>query len=246
MVEERLEKLIKEENLRKHFVKVFDEDTILAVHKLAQRGYFNHLEFVISEGKEAVVFRAVDNKGNYFAVKIYKIETSNFKKMYDYLIYDPRFQGISNDKKSVIFAWTKKEYKNLEIAIKANLKVPLPIAYFENCLVMEFIGKDGVFAKTIKEDKPKDPKNAYKQIIKFIAKLYENKLVHSDLSEYNILNHNEDMVVIDMGQAVSTYHPLAKEFFQRDLNNIVKFFSKLGVNKSYEEALQEIKEEISF
>ena len=241
MGEDRVSDFIKEEDLRKHFVKVFDERTILAVHKLAKRGFIDHLEYLVSEGKEASVFRAVDKNGNFVAVKIYKIETSNFRKMQDYLTGDPRFGGISNDKRSVVFAWTKKEYKNLEIATKAKLDVPLPIASFENCLVMEYIGENGDAAKKMKDNRPENVEKAYETLVNFIAVLYKANLVHSDLSEYNILNDKGRVVVIDIGQAVSRNHPKAKEFFERDLENVAKYFRRLGMKKSYEEIYADVK-----
>ncbi len=240
MNEERICDYIREENLKNHFLKVFDERTILAVHKLAKRGFFKELEFLISEGKEAVVFRARDENDNYVAVKVYKIETSTFRKMQDYLHGDPRFKGITNNKRAIVYAWTKKEYRNLEIAAKAGLSVPLPIGFFENCLVMEFIG-NGTAAKKLKEDKPKDAEKAYKEVIDFIAGLYTQGLVHADLSEYNILNDKTKIVIIDVGQAVSRAHPEAKKFFERDITNLSRYFTKIGLKKSYEEVLSDVK-----
>ena len=58
--QETLKEYIKEEKLRKIFEQVFDEPTIMALHRTAKKGYFNLLEFVISTGKEANVFRAQD------------------------------------------------------------------------------------------------------------------------------------------------------------------------------------------
>jgi len=248
IAEEKLKDYIKEESLKNHFVKVFDENTILAVHKLAKRGFFKELEFLISEGKEAVVFRAVTNSGTFVAVKVYKIETSGFRRMQDYLEGDLRFKKVGSDKRSIVFAWTKKEYKNLEIAVKANLNVPFPIAFYENCLVMEFIGKKGKekgeYSQRLKENPPKDPEKAYQELIKFIAGLYEQGLVHADLSEYNILNNEETMVVIDLGQAVTKSHSKAEEFFNRDIKNLSKYFAKLGVNKSEKQIKEEVKKEL--
>jgi len=90
--EETIRNYIKEEKLKKTFAKVFDESTIMAVHKVAKKGYFNILEFVISTGKEAHVFRGQDKAGNFLAVKIYKTKTSDFKNMEKYIKGDNRFK----------------------------------------------------------------------------------------------------------------------------------------------------------
>ena len=41
---------------------------------------------------------------------------------------------------------------------------------------------------------------------------HDAKLVHADFSDYNILWHENEPMVIDVGQAVSDKHPHAKEF----------------------------------
>lgn len=243
--DERLNEYIKEESLKDHFSKVFDERTVLAVHWLAKRGYLDKLESVVSEGKEAVVFRGTDKNNRLVAVKIYKIETSSFRKMQDYLDGDQRFRGIAKNKKDVVYAWTKKEFKNLEIAANAGLSVPLPFAYRENCLVMEFIGKEKnckiVEVGQLRDNPPKDAEDAYWQVVSFIAGLYNAGLVHADLSEYNILNKDEKLVVIDIGQGVPKSHPMAEKFFERDLENLSRYFTKQGLSKSAAEMRIDVK-----
>ena len=67
------------------------------------------------------------------------------------------------------------------------------------------------------------------------------RLVHADLSEYNILNNDEELVIIDVGQTVSTRHPNAKEFFERDILNISRYFAKQGVDTDYEKMYAKVK-----
>lgn len=243
-----LKKYVPEENTRKTFGRVFDKSTINAVHKLALRGFIDHLEFVISTGKEAHVFRAVDRAGNFRAVKIYKTLTTDFKHMINYIAGDERFKHVPKDRRELVFAWTRKESKNLEKARNAGVRVPLAIGYTENALVMEFIGsEEGVAAKTMKEVGVGNLDKAYSTIIEWIARMYKTDLIHSDLSEYNVLVNEtekgeEELVLIDIGQAVLTTHPKAREFFERDVRNISKYFSKKGLEKDYEEVYREIKE----
>ena len=52
-------------------------------------------------------------------------------------------------------------------------------------------------------------------------------LVHADLSEYNILWHNDQVWIIDVSQAVDNTHPSALEFLYRDcsnMSNVSSFF----------------------
>jgi RIO kinase 1 len=53
----------------------------------------------------------------------------------------------------------------------------------------------------------------------------EARLVHADLSEYNILYH-EKPYLIDMGQAVTLDHPQARTFLVRDIRNLNRYFSR--------------------
>ena len=242
MENELIRKLIKEEKSRKIFSKVFDNSTIQTLHFLANKGIFDKIEFVIKTGKEAYVFRAVDKSGNYKAVKIYKLEASDFKNMKDYIEGDIRFRGQKNTKRGIVFVWTQKEYKNLSVYKKAGVNVPLPIAFKNNVLVMEFIGEEGVASKSLKEKKTSNIEKFHRDILENMAKMvYKCKIVHADLSEYNILNKDDDFVIIDAGQGVPLTHPLAKEFLERDVKNIANYLKKHGFEITKEELLSEIK-----
>ena len=65
-----------------------------------------------------------------------------------------------------------------------------------------------------------------------MTRMYQDcHLIHADLSEYNLLWHQNRLHVIDVSQAVEPWHPEAMEFLQRDARNIVNFFRKAGVKK---------------
>ena len=54
-------------------------------------------------------------------------------------------------------------------------------------------------------------------------------LVHADLSEYNIMIWKGKPVLFDVSQTVSRKHPMAREFLRRDLENMIRYFKRLGV-----------------
>jgi len=226
---------IKDTNELKVESGVFDVRTLKTLYTMASKGIITALGGVVSTGKEADVFHAIGENGRELAVKIYRISTSDFRAMEDYLIGDPRFSNIRGTRKDIVFAWTKKEQRNLERAREAGVRAPEPITSERNILVMEFIGKDGVSAPRLKDLKPKNPQHIYDIIANYMRLLYQKaKLVHADLSEFNVLLYEEEPVIIDMGQSVMLEHPMSREFLARDIKNIVRYFKKLGVDCSEE------------
>jgi RIO kinase 1 len=210
---------------------VFDTPTLKMLYTLASKGIITAMGGVVSTGKEADVFHAIGEGGRELAIKIYRINTSDFQKMQDYLIGDPRFSNIRGTKKDIVFAWTKKEQRNLERAREAGVRAPEPVTSERNILIMEFIGRDGVAAPRLKDIRPEEPRRIYDIVTEYMRLLYRKaKLVHGDLSEYNILLYEDVPIIIDMGQAVMLEHPMAREFLARDVKNIVRYFKKLGVD----------------
>jgi RIO kinase 1 len=205
---------------------VFDKSTLLTLYYLANKGIIEVLRGTIKTGKESNVFLA-ETKGRSLAVKIHRVTTSNYKKMLEYLDGDPRFRGIKRSKRSVVYIWVRKEFKNLVRASKAGVSVPKPIGYRNNVLVMSFIGKQKLPYPMLKDAVLRDPVAVFNEILEFMNRLYcHAHLVHSDLSEYNILMRGDKPVLIDLSHAVVRDHPLAEEYLKRDIENIVRFFGR--------------------
>jgi len=209
---------------------VFDDATFAAIYKLVQDGYIEAFGGPISTGKEANVYEALGAEDRDVAVKIYRINASNFRQMREYLEGDPRFEGIGNDKKQVVLAWTKKEFANLSRARSAGVRVPKPIAVERNVLVMELVGLVEKRARRLAEVNVENPETAYEVVREYMRRLYSAGLVHGDLSEYNLIVHAGELVVIDLGQAVTVHHPNAEDFLRRDCRNVAKFFTRQGIS----------------
>ncbi|WP_135853523.1 serine/threonine-protein kinase Rio1 [Halorussus salinus] len=212
---------------------VFDDATLAALYKLVQDGYVQAFGGPISSGKEANVYSALGGEkadGKEVAVKVYRINASDFRDMRDYLVGDPRFEELSGNKKRVVLAWTRKEFANLKRAQKAGVRVPDPIAVQRNVLVMEFLGSDGERAPTLDDAHLENPETAFEVVREYMRRLYDVGLVHGDLSEYNIIVHDGELVIIDLGQAVTIHHPNSGEFLTRDCANVASFFQRQGMD----------------
>jgi RIO kinase 1 len=222
---------------------VFDQSTRMVLYHFLSKGVIDEVHGVVNAGKEARVYWGKNKKGKELAVKIYLTSSAEFLKgMRKYIEGDRRFKNVKHDTRSLIFTWAQKEFRNLEQASRAKVRVPTPIAVEKNVLVMEFIGKDGVSAPSMKEQSPSDPDKAYNLLLAYLERLYRKaELVHGDLSEYNIMVWNGRLVLFDMSQSVPTSHPLAEFLLRRDLENVNRFFSRLGVKVlSVEEVYKEV------
>lgn len=220
---------------------VFDEFTNRTIFKLISEGYFDGLESAVALGKEANIFSAKKGKDRVM-IKIYRLETCDFNRMYDYIKQDPRYSDLKGKKRKVILAWVQREYRNLLKAREANVRVPTPLAFQNNVLVLEFIGKGDAISPKLVTQKPKNPKKFFDDIIDNIKKLYKAGLVHSDLSAFNILNHEEKPVFIDFSQCNPLTISRADEFLERDIRNICNFFKKLGLKLDEGKILNKIKD----
>src|SRR3989338_291438 len=120
---------------------VFDAFTDRNLFELHSHRVFEDLVSPLEVGKESNVFIA--SKGNKkLIVKIYRVQNCDFKRMYNYIRKDPRYEFLKNHRREIIFAWVQREYKNLLKAHQAGVTVPKPLACKFNILVEEMIGDE--------------------------------------------------------------------------------------------------------
>ena len=239
-----IERLMKEKRSEEYEVleEVFDRSTLMVIYDFLNKGVIDEIHGVVKAGKESRVYWGKDKQGKELAIKIYLTVSAEFRKgMLKYIEGDPRFKNVRRDTRSLVFAWAQKEFRNLEQAIAAKIKVPKPIAVKKNVLIMEFIGKNGISAPSMKEQPPKNPEKAYKTLSNYLRRLYRKaELVHGDLSEYNIMIWKDRPILFDMSQAVPLSHPLADLLLRRDLKNMNRYFTRLVEVPSVEECYEKV------
>lgn len=210
---------------------VLDRFTMQALAKLMSQGIIQSLDFPIRRGKESVVFRATPPQGypaEYLAIKIYNVENSDFRHMAEYIANDPRFE-VKRNRRKLVHEWVKKEYRNLLLCEELGILVPHPHVFRSNILVMDFIGENGIAAKTLKEQGPFNPSEDEEFLLGEIEKMYKNGFVHADLSEYNVLcAPNGKLYLIDLSQGVIKGHPMFEVWHNRDVQNIKRYFRQFG------------------
>ncbi|CAN4112394.1 unnamed protein product [Withania somnifera] len=211
-----------------------DPRTRMVLFKMLNRGVFHDINGCISTGKEANVYHATKAEGQELAIKVYKTSVLVFKDRDRYVQGDYRFRYgyCKHNPRKMVKTWAEKEMRNLMRLRAAGIRCPAPILLRLHVLVMEFIGKGGWAAPRLKDaalslDKLRE---CYVEIIMAMRTLYQKcKLVHGDLSEYNILYFEGHLYVIDVSQSVDLDHPHALDFLREDCVHVSDFFKKHGV-----------------
>ncbi|RZC86101.1 hypothetical protein C5167_026785 [Papaver somniferum] len=211
-----------------------DARTRIVLLRMLNCAVIDDINGCIATGKQANVYHATKHDGQEFAVKIYKTSVIGSKDRDRYTQVDYRFRHRYRKHNPWKVAKTRaeKEMSNLMRLKAAGIRCPTPIHLKLHVLVMEFIGKSGWAAPRLKDanlsqDKMRD---CYVQVILVMRNLYQKcKLVHGDLSEYNILYHEGNLHIINVSQSVDLDHPLASDILRQDCIRVSDFFWMNGV-----------------
>lgn len=216
---------IKDKHDRATVEQVMDPRTRKILFKMLTQGIISVMNGCISTGKEANVYHATSKTGVNFAIKIYKTSILHFKDRDKYVTGEFRFRHgyCKSNPRKMVQTWAEKEMRNLLRLQQAGVNSPKPIILRKHVLLMDFVGDEGWPAPKLKDVDLCSSKlrSLYRECIEIMWKLYNKcKLVHADLSEYNLLYCNSNIVVIDVSQSVEHDHPMALEFLRKDCTNI--------------------------
>lgn len=213
---------------------VLDPRTRMILFKILNKGVICEINGCISTGKEANVYHATNADGYERAVKVYKTSILIFKDRDRYVTGEFRFRHgyCKHNPRKMVKTWAEKEMRNLTRMHQAGIPCPEPIILRSHVLVMDFIGTDGWPAPLLKDVTLSESKSRelYLQCIQIVRNIFwKCRLVHADLSEFNMLYQQDQLYVIDVSQSVEHDHPHALEFLRKDCTNVTDFFKKNGV-----------------
>ncbi|KAI6130000.1 RIO1-domain-containing protein [Pisolithus thermaeus] len=213
---------------------VLDPRTRLILFKMIGRGLIQEVNGCVSTGKEANVYHALTPDSKHLALKIYKTSILVFKDRDRYVTGEHRFRhGYSRNPRKMVRLWAEKEMRNLKRLVAAGIYCPDPVEVKENVLVMKFLGdKEGWASPRLKDAEipSSDYPSLYQELVLNMRRMYHQcKLVHADLSEYNIIYHDSHLYIIDVSQSVEHDHPAAYDFLRKDIKNIEEYFGRSGV-----------------
>ena len=227
---------------------VLDPRTRMILLQMINRNIVSEVNGCLSTGKEANVYHALSMSQAessevaplHRAIKVYKTSILVFKDRDKYVTGEYRFrQGYNkSNNRAMVKVWAEKEMRNLRRIYASGIPCPEPIHLRLHVLVMAFLGdKRGVPAPRLKDivlegdDVDARWKALYLQLLGYMRVLYQTcRLVHADLSEYNLLYHEDKLWVIDVSQSVEHDHPKSLEFLRMDIKNISEFFKRQSVD----------------
>ena len=231
---------------------VLDTEARLTLQSLLNTGVIADLSGTLSSGKEANVYHAYSGEPEQarealagasggrrmaasispeYALKVFK----TVKEFHNRAVYlgDEALGGVGSGQHShrVIRLWAQKELRNLIRLRRAGVPCPLPLGLFGTAvLAMEFLGREGRAAPMLRDVgalRGGRWGRIYAETVRIMRAMYQRaRLVHADLSEYNLLYHEGRVWVIDVAQSVPYDHRNATVFLRRDCQTITAFFRK--------------------
>jgi len=211
---------------------------LLALNALVKAESLEALGPSIGIGKESDVFEAVTPEDVKVAVKFHRLGRTSFRDTRRKREYVADRRHISWLYQSRLAA--EAEYRALKSMHEAGVSVPEPIDQNRHVIVMQFI-QGTQLSDIISLD---EPRLFLDDILEDVRLAYRAGVIHTDLSEYNILVDGEGEVwIIDWPQYTSTDHPNAEELLERDVGNVVYYFQrKYGLEYDLEQALNQVRD----
>lgn len=201
----------------------------LALRTFSNRGSVLSVGNQIGVGKESDIFVVADADEEQVVLKLHRLGRQSFrnvKNKRDYFRQDQSPSWIYMSRLSAM-----KEYAFMKVLHEHSFPVPRPIDQNRHCVVMELV--DAFPLRQI--NAVAEPGRLYSQLMDLIVRLAKHGLIHGDFNEFNILLKDDgEPVLIDFPQMVSTSHPNAEFYFNRDVDCIRTFFKR---RFNYESAL---------
>ncbi|XP_047634311.1 serine/threonine-protein kinase RIO2 [Phacochoerus africanus] len=193
----------------------------LALKTLSSRQVVESVGNQMGVGKESDIYIVANEEGQQFALKLHRLGRTSFRNLKNKRDYHKHRHNMSWLYLSRLSAM--KEFAYMKALYERKFPVPKPIDYNRHAVVMELI--NGYPLCQIHH--VEDPSSVYDEAMELIVKLANHGLIHGDFNEFNlILDKDDHITMIDFPQMVSTSHPNAEWYFDRDVKCIRDFFMK--------------------
>ncbi|XP_022689541.1 serine/threonine-protein kinase RIO2-like [Varroa jacobsoni] len=175
----------------------------------------------IGVGKESDIYLVANVEGEELVLKVHRLGRTSFRKIKEKRDYHVHRRSASWLYLSRLAA--VKEYAFMNALHQRGFPVPKPIGVNRHCVIMEFVqGTTMCQMQSIN-----NPADLYDKLMNLLVKLGNAGLIHGDYNEFNLmLTEGEEPILIDFPQMISTKHPNAEFYFDRDVACVREFFRK--------------------
>ncbi|XP_077571051.1 serine/threonine-protein kinase RIO2-like [Stigmatopora nigra] len=193
----------------------------LALKTLSSRDVITSVGNQMGVGKESDIYIVANSEGEQYALKLHRLGRTSFRNLKNKRDYHKHRKNMSWLYLSRLSAM--KEFAYMKALYDRGFPVPKPVDYNRHAVVMELINGHPL----CQVHELQDPPGLYSEFMDLIVKLANYGLIHGDFNEFNLMLDDQDHItMIDFPQMVSTSHPNAEWYFDRDVKCIRDFFAK--------------------
>lgn len=193
----------------------------LALKTLTLRGSVSSFGNQIGVGKESNIYTVADEEGKPLCLKLHRLGRVCFRNVKEKRDYHGGKHRCSWLYLSRISA--TREYAYMTALYERGFPVPKPIDFNRHCVIMELV--DGYPMTNINE--VENIEALYDDLMNLIMRLGNCGVIHGDFNEFNIMiTDDQKPILIDFPQMVSTSHPNAQMYFDRDVQGVREIFRK--------------------
>ncbi|VVC92062.1 unnamed protein product [Leptidea sinapis] len=193
----------------------------LALKALTNRKVIASFGNQIGVGKESNIYIVADEDKTPLCLKLHRLGRTCFRQIKgkrDYHAHRNRASWLYLSRISAT-----KEFAYMKALYDREFPVPKPIDFNRHCVVMELVS-GGPLTRV---SSVSDPEWLYDELMSLIVRLGNCGVIHGDFNEFNIMIDEEGHpIIIDFPQMVSTMHPNAELYFDRDVRCVREFFKK--------------------
>jgi len=134
-----------------------------------------------------------------------------------------------------IMNWIMHEYLVQNELFEAGADVPRPISQRGNTILMDYVGDEWGPAPTLIEVSlsSDEAQPLFDRVMNNVRLMLSHHYIHGDLSAYNILYWEGDIVIIDFPQMVDARkNQNAQSLLERDIARVCEYFDRHGVETS--------------
>lgn len=191
------------------------------------------LDLIAAKVYRPKMFRSLSNDQMYQEGREIMQDNGKTMKGVDYRMMRAVKKKSGFGEKVVHQSWLMYEFTTMQTLYRMEAAVPQPIAAGENAVLMEYIGAEGTPAPTLNSVRidREEAQPLFDEVMRNVDLMLSLGMIHGDLSAYNILYLDGEVVLIDFPQVTKLHTNSSAAFIlNRDITRICEYFSGFGVD----------------